>query len=104
LTPVTNSLLQYGAVGVLALVFCGVALALGHELLAAYKKEVERGDRLEGELRDLNKLINTQYAGELVRATEAIRKAMDNTATANELRRTTDAVQDAVALMRDRGQ
>jgi hypothetical protein len=82
-------------------VFCGVALTLGKALLGAYKKEVERGDRLERELHDINHLINTQYAGELVRATEAIRKAMDTTQMSTELRRTTDAVQEAVNMMRD---
>jgi hypothetical protein len=44
---------------------------------AAYGKEVDRGNRLEVDLSGLNKLINTSLAGELVRATEAIREAAE---------------------------
>lgn len=51
---------------------------------AAYDREVTRGDRLEVELRDLNKLINDKLAGELVRATDAIREAFE---TMHEQRR-----------------
>lgn len=44
---------------------------------AAYDKEVSRGDRIENELRELNRLINEKLAGELVRATDAIREAFE---------------------------
>ena len=46
---------------------------------AAYDKEVTRGDRLESELRELNRLINDKLAGELVKATDAIREALEMT-------------------------
>lgn len=46
---------------------------------AAYDKEVARGDRMESELRDLNRLINDKLAGELVKATDAIREALEMT-------------------------
>lgn len=51
---------------------------------AAYDREVARGDRLEGELSGLNKLVNDKLAGELVRATDAIREAFE---TMHEQRR-----------------
>ncbi|WP_454199605.1 hypothetical protein [Nocardia sp. Marseille-Q1738] len=43
----------------------------------ALDKERERSTRFEGNLSDLNQLINTQLAAQLVRATEAIREAAD---------------------------
>lgn len=98
-TPAADVLLQYGAIGVVALIFIGVAYKLFNQVQAshtgeiarteashtaaiqradsAYDKEVTRGDRLESELRDLNKLINEKTAGELVRATEVIREAFE---------------------------
>lgn len=45
----------------------------------AYDREVARGDRLEVELRELNRLINDKLAGELVKATDAIREALEVT-------------------------
>jgi predicted lipoprotein len=44
---------------------------------AAYDREVARGDRLEAELRDLNKIINDKLAGELVRATDTLREVIE---------------------------
>lgn len=47
-------------------------------LEVAYDREVNGRNRVESELSDLNKLINTSLAGELVRATDAIREALEN--------------------------
>ncbi|MEV6555860.1 hypothetical protein AB0M22_09100 [Nocardia sp. NPDC051756] len=98
-SPGTDSLLQYGAVGAVAVIALFVAYRLFNNLEAAHKaeierieaahrdaiqradsaygKEVTRGDRMESELRDLNRLINDKLAGELVRATDAIREAFE---------------------------
>lgn len=94
-SPVQDSFLQYGAIGAVALIFIAVAIKLFNQLQeshkaeiqradSAYEKEVGRGDRLESELRDLNKLINEKLAGELVRASDAVREAFE---TMHERRR-----------------
>lgn len=44
---------------------------------SAYSNEVVRGNRLESEQRDLNRLINDKLAGELVRASDAVREAFE---------------------------
>lgn len=44
---------------------------------SAYDNEVGRGNRLESELRDLNKLVTDKLAGELVRASDAVREAFE---------------------------
>lgn len=86
--PMTTGLLQYGAVGVLALaaVFVVRVLWKRQELLYEemqkqtldmYHKEVNRGDRLEVELLSLNKLVSGELSGHLVRATEAMREVTD---------------------------
>jgi hypothetical protein len=102
----TDSLLQYGAIGAIAAICIYAVYKLFNSLVtthkseierielshkdaiqradAAYDKEVTRGDRLETELRELNKLINDKLAGELVRATDAIREAFE---TMHERRR-----------------
>jgi len=72
LTP----LLQYGAVGVIA-----VLLALAVKVLFAREtqradRETERADRLEAELSKLNEVVRTECVGTLVRATEAIADAL----------------------------
>lgn len=95
----TDNLLQYGAVGVLALIFIYATYRLftllqeshakeisrietAHakeigRIEVAYDREVQRGDRIESELGDLNKLVNGKLAGELVQATDAIREALE---------------------------
>lgn len=105
-SPVQDSFLQYGAIGAVALIFIAVAFRLFNQLQAAYKAEMERidaahnaaiqradsaygnektrADRLESELRELNKLINDKLAGELVRASDAVREAFE---TMHERRR-----------------
>lgn len=95
----TDSLLQYGAVGVIAIIFIYATYRLftllqeshakeieridtAHakevaRIEAAYDREVVRGTRVESALADLNNLVNTKLAGELVQATDAIREALE---------------------------
>lgn len=74
-------LLQYGAVGVLALVSIGAVITLWKRQEKNYDKtyeaERQRGDRLESELLALNKLISSELSGHLVRATEAMKEVTD---------------------------
>lgn len=72
-----NAFIQYGAIGLTALVFIITTVALYRWLEKAYQQEVARADRLEQELLALNKLITEQLAGELVHATEAIRDVVE---------------------------
>lgn len=102
----TSTLPQYGAIGAIAAICIWAVVKIFNRLVAqhqtelerieashkaaiqradaAYDREIARGDRLEGELRDLNKLVNDKLAGELVRATDAIREAFE---TMHEQRR-----------------
>lgn len=97
--PGSQSFLQYGAVGIVAIIFIYATFRLfgllqeshakeiarleaAHakeitRVEAAYDREVERGTRVESELGDLNKLINTKVAGQLVQSTDAIREALE---------------------------
>lgn len=97
--PAADSLLQYGAIGIVAAIFIAVAYKLFNQLQATHKAEMERieaahaaaiqradsaygnektrADRMESDLRDLNKLINDKLAGELVRASDAVREALE---------------------------
>lgn len=82
-----SAFLQYGAIGLLALLSVGTTVVLWRFLKAAFDRAVERGDRLEQELRDMNHLINDKYAAELVRATDA-------------MVRMNDVLRDAVEIIR----
>lgn len=69
-------LLQYGAIGVIAVVALAVARVLFAKVNEAYKREQERADRLEGELRELNALVRGEYVDTIGRATQAIADAL----------------------------
>ncbi|WP_280448479.1 hypothetical protein [Nocardia brasiliensis] len=79
--PVSSSLVQYGAVGVLALVGLIASVALWRRITTINDQinvqERARADRLEAELLSLNKLISSELSGHLVRATEAMREVTD---------------------------
>lgn len=75
--PVSTTLVQYGAVGVLALVSLGAAAVLWRRITQIADKERERADRLEAELLAQSKLISNELSGHLVRATEAMREVTD---------------------------
>jgi len=75
--PVSTTLVQYGAVGVLALVGLIAAAVLWKRISLIVDAERARADRLETELLALNKLISSELSGHLVRATEAMREVTD---------------------------
>lgn len=71
-----NTLLQYGALGVLALVLLIAVRLLFQREVAAHDWERARGDRLETELRNLNEAVQGQYLTTLTQATLAISEAL----------------------------
>lgn len=79
----TGILLQYGALGVLTLLAVFAVRVMYARLVAAYEREKERADRLEGELRQLNSMIRSEYVGTIGNATRAIADA--NEAVSNAL-------------------
>lgn len=81
--PVSGALLQYGAVGVIALLGILVSRVLFNRLQQALDRETARADRLEGELRMLNETVRTEYVTTLAAASHAIQDA--NRAVADAL-------------------
>lgn len=79
--PISTGLLQYGAVGILALVGLLAVWILWKRIDKIYDEiyeaEHERADRLEKELRELNKLITGEFSGLLARAAEVLREVTD---------------------------
>ncbi len=75
--PVSTTLTQYGAIGVLALCGLGATIALWRRISAINDAERARADRLETELLALNRLISSELSGHLVRATEAMREVTE---------------------------
>lgn len=65
-------LLQYGALGVLALVGIAASKVMFDRLQRAYEDEKTRADRLEDELRKLNEIMRTDYVTVLNTASHAI--------------------------------
>lgn len=79
----TGVLIQYGAVGVVALMALVAVRVLYGRLSTALDREVARADRLEVELGKLNEAIRTQYLDVLAQATQAMQDA--NRAVADAL-------------------
>jgi hypothetical protein len=75
--PVSNTLVQYGAVGILALVGLIAVGVLWKRISTIADAERARADRLEAELLAQSKLISSELSGHLVRATEAMREVTD---------------------------
>lgn len=71
-----NALLQYGALGVLALILVVAVRALFQREIQAHERETVRADRLEEELRNLNEAVQGQYLTTLTQATLAISEAL----------------------------
>lgn len=69
-------LVQYGALGLALLMTVTAVKILFSRETEAHKREQERADRLEGELRDLNELVRTQYVEKLASATQTIGEAL----------------------------
>ena len=90
-----GALIQYGALGFIALVLIAAVRVLWTRQQAQYdaereahekelmrlhdqvKAEMVRGDRLETELLALHKFISSELSGNLVRSTEAMKETAD---------------------------
>lgn len=73
----TGVLLQYGGpVGAVAVIALGAVGVLFRLLLTAYQRERDRADRLEEEVRSLQKDAREQVVPALTRSTEAVADAM----------------------------
>jgi hypothetical protein len=69
-------LLQYGALGVLALLALSAVRILFQREIKAHEQETARANRLEAELGKLNQTIQTQYITTLTQATMAMSQAV----------------------------
>lgn len=76
MTPVGDLLIQYGAVGAIALIALYAAKVLFGKMSEALARERERADRLEQELAKLNETVRSEYIGTLAKATDAIADAL----------------------------
>ncbi|MFI5542080.1 hypothetical protein ACIA5H_37565 [Nocardia sp. NPDC051900] len=76
--PVSGTLVQYGAVGVFALVELAVVWVLWRRLERINDAERQRADRLEKQLLDFYELVGSKLSGELVRATEVMREVAES--------------------------
>lgn len=80
-------LLQYGAIGVIAVAAILAVRVMYAKLTEAYDHERTRADRLEGELRQLNETIRSEYVTTIQQASQAMTDA-------------NRAVTDALAVVR----
>lgn len=71
-----TTFVQYGAVGTIAALALLAVRVLFGRMERDQKRERDRADRLENELRELNKTINTGYSVVLHDATKAIAEAL----------------------------
>jgi hypothetical protein len=76
-TAVSDALLQYGAVGILAAVALYIASVLFKQQTVARQREVIRADKAEEQLIELNKIIREQLVVQLTRATDSISKVTE---------------------------
>lgn len=74
--PVTLTLVQYGAVGAVAIMALFAVRVLFNKLSAELDYHRNRADKAEDELRKLNETVRTEYLGTLSKATEAIADAL----------------------------
>lgn len=71
-----GALLQYGALGILAALSILAVRVLFAEQRKAHDREQQRADRLEQELRQLNKDVQELVMPAVTKSTEAITEAM----------------------------
>lgn len=88
-----SSVLQYGIVGVVAVVLFFVAKRL-------FDREQARADRLESDVRRLNDLMADQLIPALTKSTEAV---LDASQLINDIRRQRE-IEDAARRLRERGE
>lgn len=74
--PVSVALIQYGAVGAIAIMALLAVRVLFNRITEQAARDRDRADRLEQELRNLNETVRTEYLGTLAKATEAIADAL----------------------------
>lgn len=70
--PISAVLIQYGAVGAVAIMALAAVRVLFNRMVETTERERARADRYEEELRKLNETVRTEYLGTLAKATEAI--------------------------------
>ena len=75
-TEADASLLQYGAIGIIAAIALGAVRVLFKRETTAYDREKDRADRLEAELTKLNSAIQERYLVALNDATRAVADAL----------------------------
>lgn len=63
---------QYGALGLALLLAVAAVKILFQREVEAHKREQERADRLEAELRQLNELLRTQVVEKLATSTQVL--------------------------------
>lgn len=63
---------QYGALGAALLVAIAAVKVLFNREVEAHKREQERADRLEAELRQLNEQLRTQVVEKLATSTQVL--------------------------------
>lgn len=73
--PTVAVLIQYGAVGVLALAAMAAAKVLFSRMSSTLDQERQRGDRLEAELIKINETIRTSYADTIAKSAQATSEA-----------------------------
>ncbi len=83
MTPGTNILLQYGAIGVIAVLALAAVRVLFARLSAELESHKARGDRLELELIKLNEAVRNEYISTISVSSRAASEA--STAVANAL-------------------
>lgn len=73
----SSSLLQYGAIGVVAILALAAVRVLFQREVTAHDLERKRADRLEEELRRLNATIQDRYINTLTEASRVMSEVLD---------------------------
>lgn len=73
----TSALVQYGALGVIAILALGAVRVLFQREVSAHDLERQRADRLEEELRKLNSTIQDRYIITLGEASRVMGEVLD---------------------------
>lgn len=73
----TDGLLQFGAVGIVAILALGAVRILFARLTAALEREIARADRLEKALLDSNQAVQDKYLGTVADATRVMAAVLD---------------------------
>jgi len=67
-----DTLLQYGAIGAIALLSLYAVSALFKRQIKSHERDIARANEAEDQLAELNKLIREQFVAQLTRATDVI--------------------------------